>query len=99
MSLKTGEQRMLDRIEDDLASSDLKLTTELAMFNRLGAGEAFPGREQIRSGPHPCRQLAWPLMWFAVCVALIAAALLAARAGGTGADGTGICPGWSAVCI
>ncbi len=93
MSLRASEQRVLDEIEDDLASSDLKLTTRLAMFNRLSAGEAFPGREQIRSGPGPSRQLAGPLIWLAACIALIAVALLAAHAGGGGT-----CPGWPAAC-
>lgn len=84
MSLGVREQHVLNAIENRLASSDPKLSSQLATFNRLSAGEAFPAREQIRSGAHRCSQLAWPLLWLAICVALIAAALLAAHAGHPG---------------
>jgi hypothetical protein len=93
MSLGTREQHALNAIEDRLASSDPTLNSKLATFNRLSAGEAFPAREQIRSGPHPGSRLAWPLLWLAVCLAIIAVALLTAHAGGGAA-----CPGRPAVC-
>jgi Protein of unknown function (DUF3040) len=93
MSLGAREQHTLKAIEDRLASSDPKLGSKLATFSRLSAGEAFPAREQIRPGPHLCRQLAWPLLWLAVCAAVIAAALLVAHTGGPGT-----CPNWQAVC-
>ena len=93
MSLKARDQHALNVIEDRLASSDPTLSSKLATFNRLSAGEAFPAREQIRPGAHQCAQLVWPLLWLAVCAALIAAAFLAAYAGARGA-----CPDWSTAC-
>ena len=93
MSLGAREQHVLNAIEDKLASSDPKLSSKLAAFNRLSAGEAFPAREQIRSGANLCSQLRWPLLWLTICATLIAAALIAAHAGDRGA-----CPARPAVC-
>ena len=83
MSLRAREQHVLTVIEDKLASSDPRLSSKLAAFNRLSDGAAFLAREQIRSGGHPCRQPAWPLLCLAICVALIAVALAAAHTGST----------------
>lgn len=93
MSLRAREQHVLNAIEDKLAGSDPKLNSKLATFNRLSTGEAFPAREQIRGGGHPCGQLAWPLLWTVICITLIAIALVAAHDGGRGA-----CPRWPAEC-
>lgn len=95
MSLKAHEQQVLNAIEDELTRSDPKMSMELGKFNRLSAGEAFPAREQICFGWRRYGQLAWPLLWLAICVALIAVALLVSHDGG-GAQGT--CPGWPAAC-
>lgn len=59
MSLTAHDQRVLNSIEEGLASSDPGLAPLLAAFARLSAGEELPTREQIRSGRrrahHPAR--------------------------------------------
>jgi len=46
VSLNAGEQRALSRIADELAGSAPKLTSMLAVFNRLTSGEEMPGHRQ-----------------------------------------------------
>lgn len=93
MSLRAREQHALNAIEDELARSDPQMSSKLAAFNRLSAGGIFPAREQIHTGGHLCGQLAWPLLWLAVCIALIAVALVTGHGGGKA-----VCPGWPAAC-
>src|SRR6476660_9805931 len=45
VSLSSWEQRTLSCIADELAASDPKLASILAVFNRLTRGEAMPARQ------------------------------------------------------
>jgi Protein of unknown function (DUF3040) len=49
MGLGADEQRLLDSIEEAIASSDPRLASLLGTFARLTAGEELPVREQIRA--------------------------------------------------
>lgn len=51
MSLSPREQQILHSIEGELARCDLRLTSLLATFTRLTAGEALPARENILARP------------------------------------------------
>lgn len=95
MSLVPRERQALDSIEDGLAASDPRLTSLLATFNRLAAGEALPERESLRAGRSGGRllgQLIWPLMWLVVSAALISAAAIISR------GGAAACSSWPAAC-
>ena len=45
MSLSAWEQRTLSCVADELAASDPKLASILAVFNRLTCGEQMPARQ------------------------------------------------------
>jgi hypothetical protein len=47
VSLSAWEQRTLSCIADELAASDPKLASILAVFNRLTRGEAMPARQHV----------------------------------------------------
>ena len=49
MCLSAREQRLLEQIGEDLGRSDPRLASMLAVFGRCTAGEAMPGREQLRT--------------------------------------------------
>lgn len=90
MGFSEREQRALDSIEDGLVGSDPKLASLLAIFSRLTAGEALPAGEKIwvhSHRPHQelCWQLAGPLLWLVVSIALIAVALTVGNSGDSGA--------------
>jgi hypothetical protein len=51
MSLPTGQQKVLERIEGRLAESDPRLTNLFSIFTRLALGERMPWFEQIRVRP------------------------------------------------
>lgn len=94
MGLSAYEQQELDSIEKAIASSDLRLDSMLSTFARLTAGDELPVREQIRTPArrtarrlrgHRGRQLAWPLLWLSVSIALIAVALVLSRGENAGA--------------
>ena len=46
MSPSSWEQRILSCIADELAASDPKLASNLAVFNRLAWGEEMPARQR-----------------------------------------------------
>jgi hypothetical protein len=50
VSLSAGEQRTLNWIADELAASDLKLASMLAVFNRLMSDEEMPARLRTSIG-------------------------------------------------
>ena len=51
MSLPTGQQRVLDRIEGRLAESDPRLASLFSIFTRLTRAENMPWLEQVRARP------------------------------------------------
>lgn len=51
MSLPTGQQKVLERIEGRLAESDPRLVSLFSIFTRLALGEKMPWFEQIRVRP------------------------------------------------
>jgi hypothetical protein len=51
MSLPTGQQKVLERIEGGLAESDPRLVSLFSIFTRLALGERMPWFEQIRVRP------------------------------------------------
>jgi hypothetical protein len=51
MSLPTGQQKVLERIEGGLAESDPRLAGLFSIFTRLALGERMPWFEQIRVRP------------------------------------------------
>jgi hypothetical protein len=75
MSLPGRQRRRLRRIDAAVCRSDPHLASMLSIFARLTAGEAMPGREQLRAPP-PGRARA------ALAAAAVAAASLIARAAG-----------------
>ena len=60
MSISERERQALDSIESELARTAPRLTSMLAMFSRLTAGEQMPARE-------PVRKLVGPPYWIARC--------------------------------
>lgn len=95
MSLIPRERQALDSIEDGLAASDPRLTSLLATFTRLTAGEALPERESLREdrpGRRLLGQLIWPLLWVVVSAALISVALSVSP------GGAAACWPWPAAC-
>lgn len=74
MCLPVREQRLLDRIGETVSRSDPRLASMLATFGHLTAGEAMPGREQLRAPGGRMRE--------APHAAATAAAGLIARAAG-----------------
>jgi hypothetical protein len=72
-------RRRLRRIDRELRRSDPGLVSMFAVFSRLNAAEAMPGREQARSAP----ALGWHvLLWPAGALAF---AVVYAAGGGAGA--------------
>jgi len=51
MSLPTGQQRVLEKIEGRLAQSDPRLVSLFTIFTRLTLAEKMPWIEQIRARP------------------------------------------------
>lgn len=51
MSLPAREQRVLERIDDGLCTSEPRLAAKFAMFARLCGGEVPPWREQLTRRP------------------------------------------------
>jgi hypothetical protein len=51
MSLPTGQQRILERIEGKLAESDPRLVSLFTIFTRLTLAEKMPWFEQVRFRP------------------------------------------------
>ena len=51
MSLPTGQQRVLERIEGRLAESDPRLVSLFTIFARLTLTEKMPWFEQVRARP------------------------------------------------
>jgi Protein of unknown function (DUF3040) len=51
MSLSAHEQQALDSIGQDLSVSDPELSSLLATFTRLTAGEDMPAREKTQTSP------------------------------------------------
>ena len=51
MSLPTGQQRVLEKIEGRLAQSDPRLASLFTIFTRLTLAEKMPWIEQIRARP------------------------------------------------
>jgi hypothetical protein len=51
MSLPTGQQRILEKIEGRLAQSDPRLVSLFTIFTRLTLAEKMPWIEQIRARP------------------------------------------------
>lgn len=51
MSLPTGQQKELERIEGKFAESDPRLVSLFSIFTRLALGERMPWFEQIRVRP------------------------------------------------
>ena len=51
MSLPTGQQRVLERIEGRLAESDPRLVSLFTIFTRLTRAEKMPWIEQVRVRP------------------------------------------------
>ena|SRR5215510_10997719 len=51
MSLPTGQQRVLERIEGKLAESDPRLASLFVIFTRLNLAEAMPWIEQLKARP------------------------------------------------
>ncbi len=104
MSMSAWEQKALDSIRDDLASSDPTLVARLTMFTRLASGEEMPAREKVQVGSQPAtprrvdqrlglRGAMLLLVWFVTTVALITVALASNR----GSQGT--CSGsWATFC-
>lgn len=93
MSLIPRERHALDSIEDDLETSDPRLTRLLVTFNQLAAGEALPQRERIRARRPSKRlvgRLIWPLLWLVIAAALIFAAMSVSR------GGAAPCTAWAA---
>jgi len=90
VSLTSWEHEILGRIAEELSGADSKLTSLVAGFNRLVAGEEMPFRTQVaglrRSRPrggyrrrrrHPARTPRWlTAAWFLATAALIAIALV-----------------------
>jgi len=90
VSLSSWEHKILGRIAEELSGADSKLTSLVAGFNRLVAGEEMPFRPQVaglrRSRPgggyrrrrrHPARTWRWlTAVWFLTTAALIAIALV-----------------------
>jgi hypothetical protein len=53
MCLSARDQRLLDQAGEDVARSDARLASMLAIFARLTAGEAMPDREQMSAPGGP----------------------------------------------
>jgi len=51
MSLPTGQQRVLEKIEGRLTESDPRLVSLFTIFSRLNLAEKMPWIEQIRARP------------------------------------------------
>lgn len=51
MSLPTGQQRVLERIEGKLAESDPRLASLFSLFTRLTRAEKMPWIEQVKVRP------------------------------------------------
>lgn len=89
MGLSARERRILDAIEDGLAASDPGLASLLGTFAVATAGEPFPARDKTRASRRRCVtgrlhwRTAWPVLWLAVSIAMIAAALVTGHASGT----------------
>jgi Protein of unknown function (DUF3040) len=87
MGLSVREQQALRSIEGGLTVSAPRLASQLAVFTRLTAGEAFPERESIRacwfSGKFRW-PLAWPALWLVISLALIVIGLAVGHDGGQG---------------
>jgi hypothetical protein len=87
MGLSVREQQALHSIEGSLTISAPRLASQLAVFTRLTAGEAFPARESIRAcwfSGELRWPLVWPVLWLVISVALIAIGLAVGHAGGQG---------------
>jgi hypothetical protein len=56
MCLSARDQRLLDQAGEDVARSDPRLASMLAIFARLTAGEAMPDREQVSVPAGPGRR-------------------------------------------
>jgi hypothetical protein len=93
VSLSAWEQRTLSSIADELAGSDPRLASILAVFNRLTRGEAMPARQHAgrirreagrsrRNRSHTWKRrrvyLTVRVAWPAIAWILIAAALITA---------------------
>jgi hypothetical protein len=68
-------RRRLRRIDRELRRSDPELASMLAIFDRLNAGEAMPGWEQVRPAPPPApgwHVLMWPIAGMAFLVVFAA---------------------------
>jgi hypothetical protein len=63
MSLPTGQQRVLERIEGRLAESDPRLVSLFTIFSRLTWAEKMPWIEQVRARPVAYR-VARLRIWF-----------------------------------
>jgi hypothetical protein len=87
MGLSVREQQALRSIDGGLTVSAPRLASQLAMFTKLTAGEAFPARESI--GARWCSRglrwpQMWPVLWLVISVALIAVGLAVGHVGGQG---------------
>ena len=85
MGLNAREQQALRLIEGGLAVSAPGLASQLAVFTRLAAGEAFPARESIQA--RRFRRgfrwaIVWPVLWLIISFALVAVGLVAGHGGG-----------------
>jgi len=49
MGLSRRQRRLLSRIDEAVRRSDSRLTSMLAIFGQLTAGEELPGHEQLRT--------------------------------------------------
>jgi hypothetical protein len=88
MSLRAGQQRSLNRIEQGLLDDDIHLVALFEFFTRLARGEAMPPTEQAVVRPSRRRRaLAAAIALAAVASVIIFSALLA---------GPRACPGRAA---
>jgi hypothetical protein len=91
VSLSAWEQRTLSCIADELAASDPKLASVLAVFNRLTRGEQMPARQHVggirrevgrlrrscgRTWKRRCQRRTHTVAWPAIAWILITAALI-----------------------
>jgi hypothetical protein len=85
MSLPTGQQRVLDDIEDALQVSEPRLASMYAIFARLTRNEMRPRREELPGEPVRLRWLRWvprliraisPRSWGPVPRALVLAQII-----------------------
>jgi hypothetical protein len=81
MSLRGGEQRALDRIEETLQAGDPRFRSLFTIFTRLTRHEAMPSTEQVnaRLRTSLLRAIAIPIALAAVLSGLILASLTPAR--------------------